>query len=109
MSANTFHGIGIRFDNGYKPEGLARILEFVKRHQNSFVAPPNLGQQGLLQIPTPTEEESAAAVISINEAILSSPSRSLQASDARPVLIFLPSFWPLNADLDVVLFGVGRC
>jgi hypothetical protein len=69
MSANTFHGIGIRFDNGYKSEGLARILEFVMQHQNSFVTPPNLGRQGLLQIPTPTEEESAAAAISINEAI----------------------------------------
>jgi hypothetical protein len=69
MSANTFHGIGIRFDNEYESEGLAGILEFVMQHQNSFVLPPNLGRQGLLQIPTPTEEESADAAISVNEAI----------------------------------------
>lgn len=69
MSANAFHGIGICFDNGYKSEGLARILEFVMQHQNSFVLPPNLGRQGLLQIPTPTEEEIAIAAISVNNAI----------------------------------------
>jgi hypothetical protein len=69
MSANTFHGIGVRFENGYESEGLARILEFVMQHQNSFLLPPNLGRQGLLQIPTPTEEESAAAAIAVNEAI----------------------------------------
>ena len=69
MSANTFQGIGIRFDNGYESEGLARILEFVMQHQNSFVLPPNRGRQGLLQISTPTEEESSEAAISVNEAI----------------------------------------
>jgi hypothetical protein len=69
MSANTFHRIGVRFENGYQSEGLARILEFVMQHQNSFVPPPNLGRQGLLQIPTPTEKESAAAAIAVNEAI----------------------------------------
>jgi len=31
------------------------------QHQNSFVLPPNLGRQGLLQISTPTAEETAAA------------------------------------------------
>jgi hypothetical protein len=69
MSANTFHSIGIRFENGYQSEGLARILEFVMQHQNSFLLPPNLGRQGLLQIPTPSEEERAVAAISVNEAI----------------------------------------
>jgi hypothetical protein len=69
MSANTFHRIGVRFENGYQSEGLARILEFVMQHQNSFVPPPNLGRQGLLQIPTPTEKESAAGAIAVNEAI----------------------------------------
>jgi hypothetical protein len=66
-SANTFHGTGVRFDNGYESEGLAHILEFVMQHQNSFVLPPNLGRQGLLQISTPTVGESAAAAALINE------------------------------------------
>jgi hypothetical protein len=69
MSANTFHHIGVRFENGYQSEGLARILEFVMQHQNSFLLPPNLGRQGLLQIPTPTEKESAAAAIAVDEVI----------------------------------------
>ena len=69
MSANTFHGVGVRFENGYQSEELARILEFVMQHQDSFVPPPNQGRQGLLQIPTPTEKESAAAAITVNEAI----------------------------------------
>jgi hypothetical protein len=69
MSANTFHSIGVRFENGYQSEGLARILEFVMQHQNSFLLPPNLGRQRLLQIPTPTEKESVAAAITVNEAI----------------------------------------
>ncbi len=59
MSANTFHAAGVRFDNGYESEGLAHILESVMQHQDSFVLPPNLGRQGLLQIPTPTQAESA--------------------------------------------------
>jgi hypothetical protein len=68
MSASTFHGTGVRFDNGYESESLAQILEFVMQHQTSFVLPPNLGRQGLLQIPTPTEAESAEAATSVKEA-----------------------------------------
>jgi len=67
MSASTFHGTGVRFDNGYASEGLAHILEFVMQHQISFVLPPNLGRQGLLQISPPTGEESAAAAALVKE------------------------------------------
>jgi len=75
MSANTFHEAGVRFDNGYASEGLAHILESVMQHQNSFALPPNLGRQGLLQISTPTAEESAKAAARINVAFdrLASP------------------------------------
>ena len=66
-SANTFHGTGVRFDNGYESGGLAHILEFVMQRQNSFGLPLNLGRQGMLQISTPTVEESAAAAARINE------------------------------------------
>jgi len=68
MSASTFHGSGVRFDNGYESEGLAHLLEFVMQHQDSFVLPPNLGRQGLLQIATPTGEQSAAAAALMKEA-----------------------------------------
>lgn len=68
MSANTVHPAGFGFENGYKSEGLAHILEIAMQHQNSFVLPPNLGRQGLLQISTPTAEEIAAAAALINAA-----------------------------------------
>jgi hypothetical protein len=48
-------------------EGLAHILEFVVQHQNSFVFPQNLGRQGLFQISTPTEGNTAAATL-VNQA-----------------------------------------
>ena len=66
MSANNSHSAGIRFENEYQSEGLAQILEVAMQHQNSFVLPQDLGRQGLLQISTPTAEESVAAVALIN-------------------------------------------
>jgi hypothetical protein len=68
MSESRFHGTGVTFDNGYESEGLAHILEFVMQHQSEFALPTNRGRQGLLQISTPTQEESAAATASVNEA-----------------------------------------
>jgi hypothetical protein len=61
MSANTFHVAGIGFENGYQSARLSHVLEVAMQHQNSFVLPPNLGRQGLLQISQPTAQESAAA------------------------------------------------
>lgn len=68
MTASTLHGAGICFDNGYQSEGLAHILGFLMQHQDAFALPANLGRQGLLQISTPTEEESTAAAASVSEA-----------------------------------------
>ena len=68
MTASTFHGTGIRFDNGYESEGLAQILELVMRHQSEFDLPMNRGRQGLLQISRPTPEESDAAGELVQEA-----------------------------------------
>lgn len=68
MSANTFHAAGVGFENGYKSESLAHILDIAMQHQNSFVLPPNLGRGGLLQISTPTAEEIVAAAALVNVA-----------------------------------------
>ena len=68
MSDSTFRSTGVRFENGYKSDGLAHILESVMQHQNFFVRPPNLGRQGLLQISTPTAEESAEAAVLVHVA-----------------------------------------
>ena len=69
MSASKFHETGIHFDNGYQSEGLAHILESVMQHQTAFSLPADLGRQGLLQITTPTEEESSAAAATVSEAL----------------------------------------
>jgi hypothetical protein len=68
MSLSTFHATGVRFDNGYQSEGLAHILESVMQHQRAFSLPADLGRQGLLQISTPTQQESRLAATSVKEA-----------------------------------------
>lgn len=65
LSANRFHGAGVGFENEYKSEGLAHILESVMQHQISFVLPPNRCRQGF-QVPPATKEVSAAATALIN-------------------------------------------
>jgi hypothetical protein len=68
MSPTTFHAAGISFDNGYESEVLAHNLGFIMQHQDAFALPPNLGRQGLLQVPTPTLEESRAAAAWVSHA-----------------------------------------
>jgi hypothetical protein len=69
MTTSTFHNRGVCFDNGYQSDGLAHILESVMQHQDGFLLPTDFGRQGLLQIPTPTEEERTAAAASVSEAL----------------------------------------
>ena len=68
MSASKSEGAGVHFDNGYKSDSLAHNLEGVMQHQNVFGRPHNSGGQRLLQIVTPTENESKAAAVSIANA-----------------------------------------
>jgi hypothetical protein len=81
MSASTLHAGGVHFENGYHSEGLAHILESVMQHQSVFNLPLNLDRQGLLQIATPTEEESRAAAASVREAY-----ERVSSEMAQPVL-----------------------
>lgn len=69
MSESRFHSTGIHFENGYRSEGLAHILESVMQHQTAFSLPADLGRQGLLQIQTPTKEEDVRAAGSVKEAL----------------------------------------
>jgi len=68
MSASTFQGASIYFENGYESKGLAHILELVIAHQSAFAAPRNLGRAGLLQIATPTPDETSATTASVSDA-----------------------------------------
>jgi hypothetical protein len=81
MTTSTFHSCGVSFDNGYQCQGLAHILQSVMQHQDSFSLPTDSGRQGLLQIPTPTEEEITAAAASVSEAFA-----HLDSALAEPVL-----------------------
>lgn len=69
MSASESHDAGVHFDNGYKSEGLAHILEVVMQHQNLFGLPQSFGRQGMLSIETPTEKESKSAADCIKDVI----------------------------------------
>ena len=69
MSDSQSHDAGVHFDNGYKSEGLAHILEVVMQHQNLFGLPQSFGRQGMLSIETPTEKESKAAADCIKDVI----------------------------------------
>jgi hypothetical protein len=82
MSASKFHDKGVHFDNNYSSEGLADALDFVMQHQNAFALPENLGRQGLLQIPAPTQEDSAAAAGLLVDAFAHVESRFAQPAAA---------------------------
>lgn len=69
MSPSILHRTGVRFENGYRSEGLAHILRTVMQHQSAFSLPEDLGRQGLLQVSTPTPEESTAAAASVHQAL----------------------------------------
>jgi len=68
MSPTRSHCAGIHFANKFGSERLAHILETVMQNQHLFTLPPNRGRQGLLQIATPTEDESKAAAVSVDDA-----------------------------------------
>jgi hypothetical protein len=69
MSASESHSAGVHFESEFESEGLAHILEIVMQNQNLFTLPHNLGRQGLLHIATPSENESKAAAVSVNDAL----------------------------------------
>src|SRR5271165_5184771 len=82
MWPSTFHDTGVSFDNGYQSEGLGHILGFIMQHQDAFALPPNLGRQRLLQVATPTGEESTVAAASVNHAF-----ERLGSALAEPALV----------------------
>ena len=82
MSASKFHDKGVHFDNNYASEGLADTLDFVMQHQNAFALPENLGRQGLLEIPAPTQEDSVASTRLLAEAFAHVESQLAQRAAA---------------------------
>jgi hypothetical protein len=68
-SPSQSHSTGVHFDNGYESEALAQILQSVMQHQTEFLLPVDFGRQGLLQIPTPTQQDRVAASALVNETL----------------------------------------
>jgi hypothetical protein len=68
-SSSKSHSTGVRFDNGYESETLKRILDSVMQHQTEFSLPVDFGRQGLLQVATPTQQESVVAAALVNETL----------------------------------------
>jgi hypothetical protein len=68
-SRSDSHDPGVHFENGYESDALKHVLQTVMHHQSEFSLPVDLGRQGLLQIPIPTEHESALASSLINETL----------------------------------------
>ena len=68
-SPSKSHSIGVHFDNGYESETLKHILDSVMQHQTEFSLPVDFGRQGLLQVATPTQQESVVASALVNETL----------------------------------------
>ena len=68
-SPSQFHSAGVHFDNGYQSESLKHILDSVMQHQTDFSLPVDFGRQGLLQIATPTQQETIVASALLDESL----------------------------------------
>jgi hypothetical protein len=68
-SPSKSHNTGVHFDNGYESGTLKHILDSVMRHQTEFSLPVDFGRQGLLQVATPTQQESVVASALVNETL----------------------------------------
>jgi len=68
-SLSESHDTGVHFENGYESDALMHVLQTVMQNQTEFLLPVDLGRQGLLQIATPTQQESAVASALINETL----------------------------------------
>jgi hypothetical protein len=69
MAPSKSHSTGVHFDNGYESDALKHFLDLAMQHQTDFSLPMDCGRQGLLQIATPTQQESVAASALIKETL----------------------------------------
>jgi hypothetical protein len=52
---------GLRFANGYKSEGLERMLESIMQHPEIFLVGTPPGTDRMIQVPPPTKKDTLAA------------------------------------------------
>jgi len=51
----------LRFANGYKSDGLERMLDSIIQHQEIFLVGTPPGTDRMIQVPRPTDEDRVAA------------------------------------------------
>ena len=61
VCSSTSRKSGLRFANGYKSEGLARMLESIMQHQEMFPVHMAPNADHMIQVPPPTENDTLAA------------------------------------------------
>jgi hypothetical protein len=69
MHGSTSHLQGLHFHSGYHSEQLARLLPWVMQHQEEFSNESGPYCGGLLQIATPSEQETEIAVRCMREVL----------------------------------------
>src|ERR1700741_2498953 len=68
-SPSKSHSTGVHFENGYESDALKHVLNSVMQYQPEFSLPVDFGRPGLLQITTPTQQESVAASALLNQTL----------------------------------------
>jgi hypothetical protein len=61
MRWDTNHQSGLRFDNGYQSDQLAKMLETIMRHQEIFLVHAAPGKDRMIQVHPPTDAEKSVA------------------------------------------------
>jgi hypothetical protein len=108
MSPSTFHGTGVRFENGYKSEGLARILEFVMQHENAFCFHRTSAGKDCSRFNADQRGEGSGCGLG-ERSLPRSRFRALTARGCLKIFALLTFPRPLNGGRGVVLFGAGPC
>ena len=61
MRRDASHRSGLHFSNGYKSDGLLRMLDKIMQHQEIFLLGAVPGKDRMLQVAPPTDAERTAA------------------------------------------------
>jgi hypothetical protein len=61
MRSGGSHQNGPNFRNGYKSDGLARMLDTIMQHQEVFLVGTSPGKDRMIQVQPPTDADRAAA------------------------------------------------
>jgi hypothetical protein len=61
MRWDTTHRSGLRFNNGYQSDRLAKMLVAIMQHQEIFLVDAAPGKDRMIQVPPPTDADKSVA------------------------------------------------